>query len=122
MSYREIIAAIDGYQSRLKIEQERMKADMQVQAIVAYREANLISVLVSRLLGGKAKSPTLAEAFPGIFPEEMLASRTQDWRIMKDRIASYGVRHRKRGEQRGNHDRGTTGAGDRGDEATPPGT
>jgi hypothetical protein len=92
MSYGEIIAAINAYQAQ-------QKELMQMQAIMGYRQANLISALVSKVMGGKHKVPTLADAYPGVFPEEMFRPRAQDWRVMKDRIAAHGERHkRKRGE------------------------
>lgn len=94
MTYREIRTAIEAYA-------ERQKADMQLQAVLGFRQAHLIGALVARIMGSKQKPPELQESYPGIFPDEMF-ERKQDWRIMKERVASYGDRRRKRGEQRGN--------------------
>ncbi|WP_133297973.1 hypothetical protein [Paenibacillus paeoniae] len=94
MSYGEILAAINGYQ-------ERQKYDMQMQAVMGYRQAQLIGSLVSKLMGGKHKAPTLQDAYPGVFPEEVLQRKQQDWRVMKERIAAHGDQYkRKRGERR----------------------
>lgn len=75
--------------------------DMQMHAVLGYNQAHLIGGLVSKLMGGKHKAPSLADAYPGIFPEEMFQQRKQqDWRVMKERIAAHGDQYRrKRGEQ-----------------------
>lgn len=122
MTYGEIKAAIDGYNERIKLEQEKIKADMQVQAIVAYHQAQLIGAVVAQVLGDKHKLPSLGEAFPGIFPEETIRPRQQDWRVMKARIAAYGEAwKRKRGESSGNDARGVAGTHHGGDQATQQG-
>lgn len=114
MSLREIQAAIEAHN-------ERYRADMQSQAIISFRQAHLIGALVAKTLGGKGKIPPLEEAFPGIFPEDMFRQQRQDWRVMKDRVASYGERRRKRGEQRGDNGRGVTSPNHGGDKPAPPG-
>lgn len=120
MTYGEIVAAIDAFSERQKLEQDRIKADMQVQAVVAYRQANLIGAVVAKVLGDKHKLPSLSDAFPGVFPEEMLRQKQQDWRVMKDRVAAHGEAwKRKRGEsQHGDDRRGTASTDNRRNQAT----
>ncbi|WP_127539391.1 hypothetical protein [Paenibacillus illinoisensis] len=113
MTYQEITVSIEAYTAR-------RKADLQLEAVLSYRQAQLIGKLVSRALGDKQKPPELQEAFPGIFPEELFDQR-QDWRLMKERVAAYGARHRKRGEKKHGHDgRGTTSIDNGRDQSAPP--
>lgn len=90
MTYREIMAAIEGAQQRLR-------ARMQESALISYRQANLIASLVGITLGSKQKAPSLQEAFPGIFPELEQQPRQQNWQLMKARIDAYAAERRKRG-------------------------
>lgn len=84
---------------------------MQISAVIAFRQAHVISSLVAKSFGGKHETPTLSEAFPGIFPEEITKSKQQDWRIMKARMEAYAADRQKWGEKkRGNEDRGVTSA------------
>lgn len=97
MTYREIVAAIKGYEVRTKA---KFEADMQLQAMIAYRQADLIASHMARIWGGKHKPPTMQEAFPGIFPEEQ--NKQQDWRVMKARLEAYAdAWRRKRGAKKG---------------------
>lgn len=113
MTYQEISVSIEAFTAR-------KRADLQLEAVRSFRQAHLIGALVSRILGNKQKPPELQEAFPGIFPEEMFEQR-QDWRVMKERVAAYGARHRKRGEKQHGHDgRGTTSTDNGRDQSTPP--
>ena len=122
MTYREISAAIEAFQERQKIDQERLKAEMMMLSLTAYRHADLIGAVVSNIMGGRNKIPSLSEAFPGVFPEEMLQPRQQDWRVMKTRIEQYGAEwKRKRGEKRGDDDRRVASADHRRDGTTPQG-
>lgn len=116
MTYLEIKTAIRAYEAR-------QKTDLQHQALISWHQAQLIGQLVQRVLGNKKKTPELHEAFPGIFPEELVqqAEKQQDWRVMKERVAAYGARHRKRGEMKHDH-RGTTNIDHGRDEPTTEGS
>lgn len=94
MTYAEIIASIQAYEKRIK-------AEMQIQAFIAYRQADLIAANVARVFGSKHQPISLQEAFPGIFPEET-KPRQQNWQLMKERIEAYAAERRKRGEKSGN--------------------
>jgi hypothetical protein len=114
MTYLEIKTAIQAYEARTRF-------DLQHQALLSWHHAQLIGQLVSRVMGSKKAPPELHEAFPGIFPEELVkqAEKQQDWRVMKERVAAYGAQHRKRGEKkRGNDHRGTTNTDHGRDEST----
>lgn len=105
MSYGEILAAIKAFQ-------KRQTADLQYQAIISYRQANLISHLVAISLGSKQQEKEIQEAFPGIFPElekqaQAQLIKQQNWQLMKARIDAYAAEKRKRGESRGNDARRT---------------
>lgn len=104
MTYGEITAAINAYS-------KQQEASMRIQSMIAYHQANQISVLVGRLVGSKNDAPAIYEAYPGIFPEmerkaELDKAQQQHWQIMKSRIEAYAANaaeKRKRGERLGNH-------------------
>ncbi|MBE1554809.1 hypothetical protein [Sporosarcina limicola] len=102
MTYAEISAAIEGFN-------KRQMHDMRAQAVVAFRQADLLATLISKVFGGKQAAPAIQEAFPGIFPElERQAEKQQNWQLMKARIEAYAAEKRKRGEARGNNAGRTT--------------
>lgn len=84
MTYKEILAAIQG-------NHRRVKSELQIQASLIYKLGNLLGVAVNN----PAKYPTLNEAFPGMFEEP---KRQQNWELMKSRIEAYAAERRKRGE------------------------
>ncbi|WP_052523743.1 hypothetical protein [Geobacillus kaustophilus] len=94
MTLKEILVAIEA-------EQKRKLEALRQQAMIAYRQADLIACLVGILLGSKQNPPTLTETFPGIFPE-LERPRQQNWQLMKARIEAYAAERRKRGEKHGN--------------------
>lgn len=109
--------------------QKQRKEEMQLRAVIAYQQAGLTAVLVSKSLGSKQKVPDIKKAFPGFFDdsEQTIVPaepgkkpfRQQDWRIMKARMEMYAAARRKWGEKkRGNNDRGTTSA-DHGQDQRP---
>lgn len=115
MTYLEITTAIKAYVAK-------QKSDLQHQALLSFHQAQLIGQLVSRVLGNKKKPPELHEAFPGIFPEELVqqSQKKNNWQVMKERVAAYGARHRKRGETQHGHDgRGTTNIDNGRDQSAP---
>jgi len=99
MSYREIMAAIEGYKARQKYEQE-------MQAAISFEHAHLLGSIISRILGSKKDPPSSPQkAFKSVFGEvtsEQGVMRQQDWRIMKERVADRAEVYRKRGESNGN--------------------
>lgn len=88
MTYKEIIAAIEG-------NQRRVKSEFQIQATLIYRLGNLVGCAVN----DPAKYPTIHKAFPGLFEEPKV--KQQNWELMKERIAMYAAERRKRGEKNG---------------------
>ncbi|MEG0473326.1 MAG: hypothetical protein RR588_13415 [Solibacillus sp.] len=99
MTYKEILAAING-------SVKRQKAELQFQSIVAYHQANFISHLVGISLGSKQSPQELHEAFPGIFPEQEKRAqqqlvKQQNWELMKARVEAYAAEKRKRGKANG---------------------
>jgi len=98
MTFKEILAAIEGAQ-------KRKREELQHQALIAYQQSYLIADLVGIMFGSKQKPPRIYEAFPGIFSE---MPRQQDWRVMKARIEEYAAERRKRGEQQHGDDAGRT--------------
>ncbi|MET1173772.1 hypothetical protein ABWU89_19335 [Paenibacillus amylolyticus] len=114
MTYLEIKTAINAYVANKHV-------DLQHQALLSWHQAQLIGQLVSRVLGNKKAPPELHEAFPGIFPEEtQKKQKQQNWQVMKERVASYGARHRKRGEIQHGHDGGGTTNIDNGRDQSAP--
>lgn len=99
MSYREILAAIEGYKARQRYEAER-------QAVLSFEHAHLLGNIISRILGSKIDPPNSPQkAFKSVFGEDtdgQSVMRQQDWRIMKERIADRGAVYKKRGENNGN--------------------
>ncbi|MCM1564926.1 MAG: hypothetical protein NC238_03020 [Dehalobacter sp.] len=93
MTYEEISAAIRGRQNQ-------NLNDIKTQALVAYRQADLIAALVGIRFGSKQQAPNLFEAFPGIFSEEEVKPKQQNWQVMKARIETYAAERRKRGERK----------------------
>ncbi len=91
MTYGEILTEIRGSEAR-------RRANLQEQALIAYRQSELTSTLVSIILGGRQKVPSITEAFPGIFPEQE-QTRQQNWQLMKARIEQFAAARRKRGEK-----------------------
>ncbi|MFD2334689.1 hypothetical protein ACFSR7_36055 [Cohnella sp. GCM10020058] len=110
MTFFEIEAAIRAYEARLK-------AEMQKEAMIAYRHADLIAALVARVLGNKNKAPTIQEAFPGIFPE--VKQKQQDWRLMQERLDEYRQAKRRWRERGGKHDAGGTADSHNGGDVGP---
>lgn len=110
MTYAEIRVAIQAYVKQQEV-------NMRTQAVIAFHQANQISLLVSRLVGNKANPPEVHEAYPGLFPEaerraEQEKLQQQHWQIMKDRISEYAsneAEKRKRGERLGNNAGRTSG-------------
>lgn len=96
MTYAEITATINAYQ-------KRKRTDMQVQAIVAYKQAETTAALVSRIFGGNNKVPTVYEMFPDLFPEQS-KPKQQNWQLMKARVEAYAAEKRKRGEMKHGND------------------
>ena len=96
MTYAEIVAAVDAYQ-------KRTRTDMQVKAIIAYKQAETTAALVSRILGGNNKVPTIYETFPDWFPEQA-QPKQQNWELMKARVEAYAAEKRKRGEMKNGND------------------
>ncbi|MDQ0091670.1 hypothetical protein J2T12_005110 [Paenibacillus anaericanus] len=86
MTYKEISAAIEGNQRRLKNE-------VQTQAALVYKLGNLIGYSVN----APNKYPSIAETFPGLFEEPEI--KQQNWQVMKERIEAYAAERRKRGEK-----------------------
>lgn len=91
MTYKEIIETIKAYN-------RRKKADMQFQASIQYRLADLIGASVGRLLDDKIKLPPIEEAFPTLFDDiiEKQTRKQQDWRIMKERMKDFASQHNKK--------------------------
>lgn len=85
MTYKEIIAAIQG-------NQRRVKSELKIHATLTYKLGNLIGVAVN----DPSKYPKITEAFPGMFDEP---KRQQNWQLMKARIEAYAAERRKRGEK-----------------------
>jgi hypothetical protein len=114
MTYQEITVSIDAYVAK-------QKTDLQHQALLSFNQAQLIGQLVQRALGSKKKPPELHEAFPGIFPDELVqqSQKKNNWQVMKERVAAYGARYRKRGEKQ-HDDRGTTDTDHGRDQSAPP--
>ena len=108
MTYAEITAAINAYS-------KQQEADMRIQSIIAYRQADQIASLVGIVMGNKQTPMAIHEAYPGMFPElerkaKMDKAQQQHWQIMKARIEEYAAiaaEKRKRGERLGNHAGGT---------------
>lgn len=108
MTYAEINASIKAYG-------KQRETDMRIQSIIAYHQANQISLLVGRLVGNKNDVPAIHEAYPGIFPameqkaeqeKAQQQSKQQNWQIMKARVEAYAANaaeKRKRGERRGDN-------------------
>lgn len=107
MTYAEINASIKAYG-------KQRETDMRIQSIIAYHQANQISLLVGRLVGNKNDVPAIHEAYPSIFPEmerkaeeqKQQQSKQQNWQIMKARVEAYAANaaeKRKRGERRGDN-------------------
>lgn len=107
MTYAEILAAITGYN-------KRQEAEMRIQSIIAYRQADQIASLVGIMIGSKQEPPSIQDAFPGIFPElekkaeeqKHQQSKQQSWQVMKARVEAYAAsaaEKRKRGERRGDN-------------------
>lgn len=92
MTYGEIINTIKSYNTRKKTE-------MQWNASVNYKLADLIGISVSRLLDDNVEFPKIESAFPGLF-EDIVEQKPkqQDWKVMKDRMESYadGWNNRKK--------------------------
>ncbi|MCG7406784.1 hypothetical protein MH117_05080 [Paenibacillus sp. ACRRX] len=113
MTYKEIIAAIQG-------NQRRMKSEFQIHASLVHRLGNLLG----RAVNDPKNYPDISKAFPGLFeddtslakntPSEKVQSQQQDWRRMKANIEAYAAERRKRGE--GNNNRGTSSPDNRGDD------
>jgi hypothetical protein len=95
MTYKEILASIEGYQ-------KRQKSELQTKALIAYRQADTLAMLVGIVFGSKQQHPALQDAFPGIFPE-LEQPRQQSWEIMKARVEAYAAEKRMRGENGGNN-------------------
>lgn len=94
MTYLEIVVAIRSYGRQLRHAAERQQAELRIQAILAYRHADVLGAIVSKIAGGKGKVPTIYEAFPGIFPEEARPLQ-QNWQLMKARVETYAAERRK---------------------------
>lgn len=118
MTYREILTAIQGNQARLRAAIETEQEKLKYQAVIAYRQSDLIAILVGRLFGTKANVPLLHEVFPGLFPE-LERPRQQNWQMMKARIEQYASERRKRGETGGN-DTGRAASPDHSRNEGPP--
>jgi hypothetical protein len=108
MTYAEIVASINGFNNR-------QKSELQLNALISYRQAGLISALVGIAFGSKQQYPTITDAFPGIFPElEKAPQQQQNWQVMKARVEEYAAAKRdeakrKRGENDGNNAGGAAG-------------
>ncbi|MEK4628112.1 hypothetical protein MKZ17_07885 [Solibacillus sp. FSL R7-0682] len=100
MTYKEITTSIVGYS-------KRQEANMRIESVISYHQANLISHLVGMIAGSKQAPKALHEAYPGIFPdlEEKAAQQVkqQPWQVSKARIEAYAAELRKRGEKHGNN-------------------
>lgn len=90
MTYGEIIAAIEGFQQRFKIE-------AQLHAGMVYKLGSLIGVSVN---DPKKYPKNIQKAFPNLFTDTNDEEpKQQDWQVMKERISSYNeYLKQKRGE------------------------
>lgn len=70
MTYYEISTYIKAYNNRQKYE-------LQKQASMDYKLADLISISLSRLLDKNTKFPTVYEAYPSIFDDELIQQHKQ---------------------------------------------
>lgn len=63
----------------LEASNERRKRDLQTEAAMLHRLADLVGISVARLFGKNVKLPNVRESFPGIFdydPEEERMQRS----------------------------------------------
>lgn len=90
MTYREILAAMEG-------NQRRIKSELQIQASLIYRLGSLIGWAVN----DPKNYPSYQKAFP--FAEGDSVQK-QDWQRMKANIEAYAAERKKRGENNGNND------------------
>lgn len=90
MTYGEIIAAIDGYQSRFK-------AELQTKAMFVYKLGELIGIAVN---DPKKYPSNVKKAFAKAWflDDVMDEPKKQDWMTMKERMSRYAYLHKKRGE------------------------
>jgi len=82
MTYREILAAIEG-------NQRKVKSELQLHSMLMYRLGSLVGYAVN----DPKNYPSYQKAFP--FGEK---SEQQGWRRMKANIETYAAEWRRRGE------------------------
>jgi len=82
MTFGEISETINAYN-------RRKKTEMQWQASVQYKLADLVGISVGRLLDSNIEFPTLETSFPGLFEDVVENEKQQDWRILKERMMDY---------------------------------
>jgi hypothetical protein len=99
MTYGEIVAAIEGYKTRRKLE-------LEAKAAIQYEHATFLGGVISRVLGGKNKIPSLQEAFQSVFGEyqEPKIKKQQDWRVMKERVSNFAEIQRRNGVNNNGND------------------
>lgn len=83
----------------IKIYAKRRKEDMRERAIHFYNHAQLLALMIQKMITGEGQIPQLHEMYPSLF--EAPQPQQQDWRIMKARIEAYSAEIRKRGEADG---------------------
>ena len=98
MTYGEIVYTI-------RANNETEINSLKELAAMNYHLANLIGLSVARLTDKDAKYPSLYEAFPTLFEEEIEEQEeveivNNDWILIKDRLLSYASAHNnKRGDR-----------------------
>lgn len=83
---------VDIIQARRRLELESAR----VQALCAYRTAELVTSGVGIILGSKKAFPTIHEMFPAFFDPPKV--QKQPWQITKERVEAYARAKQKRGD------------------------
>jgi hypothetical protein len=86
--------------AEIKASSEKMRSEMQWQALLVYKQADLIGTSVSRLFKRGTEMPKIYDAFPSLFEKETTEPIQQHWQITKERTEAYATHRRKqkRGE------------------------
>lgn len=71
------------------------KREMQQKAAMAYTEASLIAMFISRLFSEKTKVLSLYDAFPDLFADEKKAEEERRLKLEKDNLMAFVQRHNK---------------------------
>lgn len=91
MTYREIEITIKAKRNKRKIE-------LQEQAMMDYRLADLIGVSCSRIMSSDVKLPELNNAYSFLFDEVPQEPKKQSWEEQKRILMQYaGAHNKKRG-------------------------